>query len=86
MGKKKGRVKDRPGKVEHQMVLAGKRFEIKLADEHSRPMANVDYTIRFEGGTVLSGTTDENGVGKHWNAPDEEDFEVMLKEDNTEMA
>lgn len=86
MGQKKGRVGDRPGKVEHQMVLTGKRFEIELADEQGRPMANVDYTVTFEGGMVLSGTTDENGVGKHWNAPDEEDFEITLKESHTEMA
>jgi hypothetical protein len=52
-------------------------LEIKLLDEEGNPMANVSYTLIFKGGTELKGTTDENGVGKHKDAPEEE-FEIIL--------
>lgn len=53
-------------------------FEINLLDEEGNPMANVSYTLIFEGGTELKGTTDDNGVGKHEDVP-EEDFEIFLQ-------
>jgi len=58
--------------------LSSQELEIKLLDEEGNPMANVSYTLIFKGGTELKGTTDENGVGKHKDAPEEE-FDIILQ-------
>jgi hypothetical protein len=62
---------------------SSQELEINLLDEEGNPMANVSYTLLFEGGTELKGTSDENGVGRHKDAPDE-DFEILLQSERTE--
>lgn len=58
--------------------LSSQEFVIKLLDDKGNPMVNVIYTLIFKGGTELKGATDENGVGRHKDAPEEE-FEVLLQ-------
>lgn len=71
-------MKDGPGKIKHQMER-GTLFEIELLDDQGNPMPNTNYTIRFAGGKEISGVTDDKGVAKHYDVPNE-DFEIVVKE------
>lgn len=62
--------------------LISQDLEIKLLDDEGNPMVNVIYTLIFMGGTELKGTTDENGVGRHKDAPEEE-FDVLFQSERT---
>jgi uncharacterized protein (DUF2345 family) len=82
MGKKEGIMLDGPGKVEQKMDR-GKLLEVELMDDEGNPMPNTNYTIIFAGGKEITGVTDEKGIAKHYDLPDE-DYEIVVEEPETD--